>query len=121
RMQKFLPNAPSPLLYEGVLYLIKDGGILTAVDAKTGEILKQGRLAGAIDTYYASPVVGAGHIYLLSKGGKMTVVKAGPEWEIVATNDFEDETFSTPAISEDAIYVRTRSAMFCFREGAGKD
>ena len=121
RMQKFLPNAPSPLLYKGVLYLIKDGGILTAVDAKTGEILKQGRLPGAIDTYYASPVVGAGHIYLLSKGGKMTVVKAGPSWEIIATNDFEDESFSTPAIADDAIYVRTRGAMFCFREEAGKD
>ena len=65
-----LPNAPSPLLYKGVLYLIKDGGILTAVDAKTGEILKQGRLPGAIDTYYASPVAGAGHVYLLSKGAE---------------------------------------------------
>ena len=50
RMQKFLPNVPSPLLYDSVLYLIKDGGILTAVNAKTGEILKQGRLTGALET-----------------------------------------------------------------------
>lgn len=115
RMQKFLPNAPSPLLYQGVLYLIKDGGILTAVEAKTGQILKQGRLPDALDTYYASPVAGAGHVYLLSKGGKMTVVKAGREWEIVALNDFEEESFATPAIVGDSIYVRTRSALFCFR------
>ena len=64
RMQKFLPNTPSPLLYRGVLYLIKDGGILTSVNPKTGEILKQGRLPGALDTYYASPVAGAGHVYV---------------------------------------------------------
>ena len=66
RMQKFLPNVPSPLLYKGVLYLIKDGGILTAVDARTGEILKQGRLTGAVETYYASPIAAGDHVYLMS-------------------------------------------------------
>ncbi|MEZ5361961.1 MAG: hypothetical protein R2748_06335 [Bryobacterales bacterium] len=55
-MEKFLPNVPSPLLYDGLLYLIKDGGILTALDAATGEIVKQGRLPEAYDKYYASPV-----------------------------------------------------------------
>ena len=45
----------------------------------------------------------------------MTVVKAGPSWEIVATGDFEDECYATPAIVGDAIYVRTRGALYCFR------
>ena len=54
RMQKFLPNVPSPLVHGGVVYLVKDGGIFSSVDAKTGEILKQGRLPGALDTYYSS-------------------------------------------------------------------
>ena len=115
RMQKFLPNVPSPLLYNEVLYLIKDGGILTAVNAKTGEILKQGRLTGALETYYASPVAANGHVYLMSQGGKLTVVKAGPQWEIASTNDFEDEAYATPAIVENAIYIRTRGALYCFR------
>jgi len=115
RMQKYLPNVPSPLLYEGVLYLIKDGGILTAVDARSGKMLKQARLPGALDTYYASPVAAAGHVYLISQPGKLTVLKAGPEWEVVASADFEDEAYATPAIVGDAIYIRTRGALYCFR------
>jgi outer membrane protein assembly factor BamB len=121
RMQKFLPNAPSPLLYRGILYLIKDGGILTAVNAETGEILKQGRLPDALDTYYASPVAAAGHLYVLSKTGKLTVIKAGPSWEVISTNDFEDECFPTPAIADDSIYIRTRAAVYCFRSQPRND
>src|SRR5262249_17041199 len=71
-MQKFLPNCPSPLIYQGVMYLVKDGGILTALDPKTGRILKQGRLPGALDTYYASPVAACGKVFLLSQQGKAT-------------------------------------------------
>lgn len=115
RMQKFLPNVPSPLLYQGTMYLIKDGGILTALDPTTGEIRKQGRLTGALDTYYASPVGGGGHVYLLSQPGKMTVVKAGSEWEIVHSIDFDEPCYATPAIADNSLYVRTHSALYCFR------
>jgi outer membrane protein assembly factor BamB len=114
RMQKFLPNAPSPLIYDGVLYLIKDGGIVTTVNPKTGEILKQGRLTGALDTYYASPVAGAGLIYMTSQTGKITVLKAGSQWEILAMNNLEDDCFATPAIAGNHLYVRTRGALYCF-------
>ncbi len=114
-MMKFLPNCPSPLLYQGVLYLIKDGGILTAVDPKTGKILKQGRLPGAVDTYYASPVAAAGKLFFASQQGKFTVVEAGAEWNVLSTQDFEEEIFATPAIAGNNIYVRTRSALYCFR------
>jgi len=115
RMQKFLPNVPSPLLYQGVLYLVKDGGILSTVDAATGRILKQGRLTGALDTYYSSPVAAAGKIYLFSQNGIATVLKAGGEWEILATNDMDEPVFATPAFDGDRMYVRTRGALYCFR------
>jgi outer membrane protein assembly factor BamB len=114
RIQKFLPNTPAPLLYRGVMYLIKDGGILTTLNPKTGEILKQGRLTGALDTYYASPVAGAGHVYVTSNPGKITVLKAGAEWEIVATNDLADICFATPAIADNKLYVRTRNTLYAF-------
>ena len=113
-MQKFLPNVPSPLLYEGVLYLIKDGGILTTVNAKTGEILKQGRMTGALDTYYASPVGAAGKVLLLSQTGKATLLKAGGQWEILSSADFEEPIYATPAIADDRLYLRTRSHLYCF-------
>lgn len=114
RMQKFLPNVPSPLLYRGVLFLIKDGGILTSIDPQTGAILKQARLPGAMDTYYSSPVGGAGHVYLISQSGKMTVISAAPQWEVVASADFEEEVYATPAIAGDSLYIRTRSALYSF-------
>ena len=114
-LQKYLPNVPSPLLYRGVLYLIKDSGIFTSLDPNTGRILKQGRLPGALDTYYASPVAGAGYVYVTSQNGKMTVLKADGQWEILALNDFEDECYATPAIVDDSLYVRTNGALYCFR------
>jgi outer membrane protein assembly factor BamB len=116
RMQKFLPNVPSPLLYRGVMYLIKDGGILTAVDPKTGQVLKQGRLEKALDTYYSSPVGGGGNVYVVSQTGKITVLKAGADWEILSSAEFEEDCFATPAIAGDSLYLRTRAALYCFRQ-----
>jgi outer membrane protein assembly factor BamB len=116
RMQKYLPNVPSPLLYRGVLYLVKDGGILTSVDPTSGAILKQGRLEGALDTYYTSPVAGAGKVYAISQSGKATVLEAGAQWRPLASNDLEEECYATPGIAGDRLYVRTRGALYCFRE-----
>ena len=115
-MQKFLPNAPSPLIYQGILYMVKDGGILTALDPKTGKILKQGRLAGALGTYYASPVGAAGKVFLLSQEGKLTVIKAGSDREILAVNNLDDDAYATPAIVDNKLYVRTRGMLYCFSD-----
>ncbi len=120
RLEKFLPNVPSPLLYKGVLYLVKDGGILTTLDARTGEILKQGRLKGALDKYYSSPVGADGKVYMMSQSGQATVLKAGGQWEILASHDFEDEVYATPAIVDSRIYVRTRNSLYCFEDRSGQ-
>jgi outer membrane protein assembly factor BamB len=53
-------------------------------------------------------------VFLLSEAGKLTVLKAAPEWEVLAVNDLEEEAYATPAISDGRIYVRTRSAVYCF-------
>ena len=115
-MKKFLPNCTSPLIYRGVMYVVKEGGILTALDPRTGEILKQGRLTGALDLYYASPVAAAGKVFLVSQQGKATVIKAGAGWEILAVNDLEEDTVATPAIADNRIYFRTSTTLFCFGE-----
>jgi len=114
RMQKFLPNVPSPLLYQGALYIVKDGGILTSIDPATGEIRKQGRLARAPGVYYSSPVGADGKVYIASQEGKMNVLKAGAEWDVLAVNDLEEECYATPALVDDRIYLRTRGALYCF-------
>jgi outer membrane protein assembly factor BamB len=114
RYTKSLPNAPSPLVYEGVVYLLKDGGVFTALDAKTGRVLKQGRIAGAMDPYYASPVAADGKIYTLSELGRLAVLKAGGDWEVLAVNDLDDACHATPALVDGRVYVRTRAALFAF-------
>ena len=114
RYYKSLPNVPSPLLYRNVLYLVKEGGILTALDAATGAVLKQGRITGALDFYYSSPVAADGKIYTASQSGQVAVIKAGADWEMLALNAMDDEVFATPAPLDRRLYLRTRSALYCF-------
>jgi outer membrane protein assembly factor BamB len=123
RYQRALPNVPSPLFYQDVLYLMKEGGILTALDPKSGAVLKQGRLLEAPGDYYASPVGADGKLYTVSEEGKVTVIKAGGNWEVLAVNDLDDLCHATPAISKGRIYQRTRNTLYCFgrREQANDD
>jgi outer membrane protein assembly factor BamB len=114
KVDKGLPNIPSPLFYGGVLYVLKEGGILTSYDPKDGTILKQGRVEGALDAYFASPIAADGKLYTAAKDGKVAVLKAGAQWEVLAVNDLGEETWATPALEDGRLYVRTQSAMYCF-------
>jgi len=105
---------PSPLLYDGVLYVVKNGGILTAFHPATGEVLKTGRVRGALGGYSASPVAADGKIFLASEEGKLAVLKAGRDWDVLAVNDLGEGAFATPALSAGRIYVRTDEALYCF-------
>ena len=111
-----LPNVPSPLVYRGVLYTLKEGGIFTSFDLETGEILKQGRLQGAPGAYYSSPVASDGKIYAVSEEGKVAVIRAGRSWELLGVNPLDDGSKSTPAIAGGSLYLRTYSALYCFRQ-----
>ena len=111
---KSLPNVPSPLYYRGVLYTLKEGGILTSYDAKTGEVLKQARLEGALGDYFSSPVAADGKIYAISDEGKAAVIKAAAQWELLGVNDLKDGCKGTPAIVDGRLYVRTFGALYCF-------
>ena len=114
RYQKPVPQVPSTLLYKGVLYMINDSGILISFDPATGMVLKQGRLHGAIDKYFASPVAADDKVFLIGQGGQVSVLKAAGDWQVLAVNELDDECFATPAIADARIYIRTRSALYCF-------
>jgi outer membrane protein assembly factor BamB len=114
RYWKSLPNVPSPLLYNGVIYMVKDGGVVTSLDASTGAVLKQARLRDALDPYFASPVAAEEKVFLVSQAGKVSVLKARGEWEILAVNDLGEECYATPAIADGKLYIRTRKTLFCF-------
>jgi outer membrane protein assembly factor BamB len=112
--QKPVPQVPSTLLYQGVLYMINDSGILISFDPATGKVIKQGRLHGAIDKYFSSPVAADDKVFVIGQGGQVSVVKAAGDWEVLAVNELDDECFATPAIADGHIYIRTRSALYCF-------
>lgn len=114
RYQKPVPQVPSTLLYKGVLYMINDSGILISFDPATGNVIKQGRLHGAIDKYFSSPVAADDKVILIGQGGQVSVLKAAGEWEVLAVNELDDECFATPAIADGRIYIRTRSALYSF-------
>ncbi len=117
RYYKSLPNVPSPLYYQGVVYLVKEGGIMTALDAKTGKVLKQGRLTGAPGDYFSSPVAFDGEIMTISHEGKISIVKAGAEWETIRVIEMGEDVNATPAISDGKLYIRTHQHLYCFAKG----
>lgn len=112
--KSFVGVIPSPLVYDGVLYYLKNGGILTAIDATAGKTLKQGRVQGALDPFSASPVAAEGKIYVASESGKIAVIKPGPDWEVLTVNDLKEDTFATPVLSRGRIFLRTNESLYCF-------
>lgn len=110
---KQLPYCPSPLFYRDHLYLVKNGGILSILDAKNGKVLKQARLKATGD-YYASPIAGDGKVYLLSQNGELTVIAAKPGWPELHTVSFDGDGHATPAIADGRLYVRVGEYLYCF-------
>jgi outer membrane protein assembly factor BamB len=111
-----LPYVSSGIVYGGQYVLVKDGGIVTAYDAATGEVLYTKRVA-APGSYYASPVAANGNIYLASLAdGVVTVLKAGaPQPEVVVQNPPLGERLSaTPAITDNTLYIRTADHLWAF-------
>lgn len=114
RYHKSLPEVSSPILYQGVLYLVRNGGIVTALKPATGKVLKQGRLRDALEGFYSSPVAGDGKIYMISAAGTAVVLEAGPDWKILQSNRLEEDVYASPAIGDGRLYVRTTSRLYCF-------
>ena len=94
--------------------MINDGGILTTFNPSTGAVLKQARLRGAVDSYYASPVAADGKVYIPSRSGIVAVLKAGGDQEVLSLNKLDEEIYATPAIVGNRIYIRTANTLYCF-------
>lgn len=109
-----VPQVPSTVLYQGVLYMVNDSGILISFDPATGNVIKQGRLKGAIDKYFASPIGADGKIWLVSQDGTVSVITARGDWEVLQVNALDDEVFATPVPADGELFIRTRSALYNF-------
>lgn len=111
--QRGLPTVPSPLVYRGSMYMVKDSGIITVLDARTGELQYQGRAAGR-GNYYASPVAINGTVCFVSERGVLTMLNAGSKWNLAGSHDFEQRILATPVVADGRLLIRTDEALHCF-------
>jgi outer membrane protein assembly factor BamB len=110
-----LPYVPSPLYYRGRVYLVKDGGMVSSYDAKTGTPAYQQERLNALGNYYASPIAADGRIIVASLDGKVTMFAAGGEApKILHQVDFKERVAATPALAENNLYLRTSAALYAF-------
>ncbi len=113
--KKAVPEVPSPLYYQGRLYTVRDGGVVSCLDPKTGKLLYRERL-GPGGAYFSSPVAGDGKLYAASLGGVVVVFGAGDTLQVLARNDLKESILATPALVDGKLYVRTEKHLFAFGE-----
>jgi outer membrane protein assembly factor BamB len=113
RESRSVAEVPSPLLYGGRVYMVKDGGILSCLAASSGQLLYRTRI-GASGAYFASPVAGDGKVYAASHNGALVVFAAGESFQRLAVNELHEPVFATPAIADGRLYVRTTLRLYAF-------
>ncbi|HAM72118.1 MAG TPA: pyrrolo-quinoline quinone [Verrucomicrobiales bacterium] len=119
RATRGLPYVPSPLYYDGRLYLVRNGGLASCLDASTGRAFYQEERLGALGDYYSSPVAAAGKICVASQQGVVVVYRAGEALEVLARNPLGEPVLATPAILDGTLFIRTEGHLHAFRGEQG--
>jgi hypothetical protein len=114
KYQRSVPQLPSPLVFENVLYMVNDNCITTTLDPETGERIAQGRPTEAAGACYASPVAADGHIYVVTERGAVAVLPPGGQLTPLVVNDLLEDVYATPAFADGRIYIRTVEALYAF-------
>jgi outer membrane protein assembly factor BamB len=116
-LRRSIPELPSPIFHQDRLYLVRNGGILTCINAATGKIIYDERL-NAPGQYSASPVIASDHLYLVSNNGLLTVVKTADTFQPVSQHNLGDRAFVTPALDQDTLYLRSKTHLIAYRSQA---
>jgi outer membrane protein assembly factor BamB len=112
RYNKGSAYVPSPILYDGHVYLMTDKGLLTCLDARTGQVLYEGARPPMPASFMASPVAVNGHLLLMSQDGDTFVVKAGPRFEVAGTNPLGEPISASAAVAGGRLYIRGETHLF---------
>lgn len=118
RNERAMPYVPSPLLMGDYLHVVNDLGIYSCIDPVSGKVLHTTRAVGST---YSSPVAAGNHIYLFEDTGKCTVIENRPGFQVLARNDLGEELYTTPAISDGQLFVRTTTALVCIGDRRSRD
>jgi outer membrane protein assembly factor BamB len=114
-IQRGIPEAASLLYCQGKIYLMRDGGLLTCLQASTGKEIFRRRI-GAPGQYIASPIAAGDKVIVASVPGTVTVIQVDDKLKILAKNKFGEKIFATPAIAENKIYLRTIKHLYALGE-----
>jgi outer membrane protein assembly factor BamB len=109
------PDVPSPLVVDGILYLVRENGNLIAMDAKTGEQLYPEQRTHA-HRHRASPLYADGKVYITARDGTITVIKAGKSYEQLAQNKMGEDISASPIVANGTLYLRTFDALYAIRD-----
>jgi outer membrane protein assembly factor BamB len=109
-----IPETPSVLVHKDLVYMAKNGGTATCVNAQTGEVIYSEKL-NATGSYLASPLLANGFIYFSSYNGKITIIKEGPFFEIVSQVDLQEKIGASPVALKDKLYIRTDEYLYAFQ------
>lgn len=104
---------PSPILYGDYLYLTSDRGVLTCLEAKSGEVKYEGGRVPVPATFTASPIAFDGKILMTSEDGDTFVIKAGPKHEIIGTNSVGEPVYASLAVADGNIFLRGEKNLYC--------
>lgn len=105
-----IPKNPSPLLVDGLLFVISDNGIATCLDAKSGSTRWRQRISG---NYSASPIYANGHFFMLNMEGKISAVKTSVESTEPVESNIGEQVMASPAVLKDSVLLRTRHKLYC--------
>ncbi len=117
KLDRDTPYVPSPLLYDGALYVIKSNdGILSVFDSLTGQPHYQRQRLQGVPNVFASPVGAAGRVYIVGRDGTTLVIRQGDDYEVLASNTLDDGFDASPAIVNDDIYLRGYRYLYAITE-----
>jgi outer membrane protein assembly factor BamB len=108
-------DVPTPTTDGKYLYVLVDNGIMHCLEAATGKVVYQGKRIES-GTYSASPLLADGKIYCVDEEGTVTVLKAGPEFEILAVNKLDNLTLASPVAVDNQIFIRTADYLYCIQK-----
>ena len=114
KQMRGLPYVPCPLYYDGRLYLVKNGGLVSCFEAASGKVFYQEERLGVVGDFYSSPVEAGGKICAASQPGTVVIYEAGETLNVLARNRLGEAIMATPAIVENKLYVRTQNHLYAF-------
>ena len=110
RIRRGAPEIPSPLIIDDLIFMVNEGGVVTCVEADSGNQVWKGRIGGK---HWASPLYAAGNIYFFSMEGRVTVISAGREFKLLAQNEFDAGFIASGAVADTALILRSETHLYC--------